>query len=115
MTGTIPAHDILVTRLCKERLGVEDAVAARGRYAGLCAEHKRERIAREREEGAFARWGAASAAARTGGPLVEIAVLLSKNARKVERAQKRLDEACHELRKTYLEFGVAAGFLGGPR
>lgn len=43
----VPASELGVTRLCKQPGCVNDATATRGRYAGLCDEHKTVAIQRQ--------------------------------------------------------------------
>lgn len=101
-------HDLVATRLCKTPGCDGDAEDARGRYAGLCTPHKRARIDADRGQ-------LRDMAARPRlGELSAVAAELTRRARRVERASKKLDDERAELRRVYLRFGVEAGFLN-PR
>lgn len=101
----------IVTVLCKEPCCIEEAEDTRGRYAKLCRVHKAERIEGDREH---LRSMARQPKPRVRGALGEVAGELRKQALRVERASKKLDDERAELRRVYLRFGVEAGFLN-PR
>lgn len=80
----LDAHDVVATRDCKADGCPWDAVDARGEFAGLCAQHRREAIeasARARVE--------ANERRRAGAPAGEIAAA----ARAVLAESKRLEAA----------------------
>lgn len=98
----------VVTRDCKERLCPEEAEDSRGRYAGLCRIHKAEAVAAMRVQ------QTGTPRPRSTGELAAVAAELGKQARRVDRASKKLELERAELRKVYLRFGLEAGFLN-PR
>lgn len=103
----IAAHEIVTTAFCKIA-GCEDEVKSRrGRYAGLCESHQAAAIDAVRAD-------LGEHGSRPRRPKTELgaaAAELQRQARRVDRASKKLDEARAELRSAYLQFGVAAGFL----
>jgi membrane-bound lytic murein transglycosylase B len=102
----VEAHAVVATRNCKEPLCDREAEDARGRYAGLCAPHKRAKIDADRAERA-----SRPREVRVIGTLALTAAAMQRQARRVDRASKKLEIERAELRRAYLRFGVEAGFL----
>jgi hypothetical protein len=105
-TLEVEAHTLVATRTCKEPLCDRDAEDARGRYAGLCSPHKRAKIEADRAERA-----SRPREERVLGTLAMTAAAMQRQARRVDRASKKLQTERAELRRVYLRFGVEAGFL----
>lgn len=112
--GFTSAASLVETRLCKTRLCAGEAEATRGRWAGLCHTCKQDAIAAARAAGTLG-GRKTGVVAGVDGELVATARELTRQARRVERAEQLLDRERHQLRKVYLRFGVEAGFLGGAR
>lgn len=115
MTGLVVefgAHDLVQTKPCKIPGCEWEAEDQRGRYAGLCSDHKKAKI--EDDRGSMQRASAAAGAQRqrVGTPAaVATAKELHKQARTVARTEAKLADERDELRRIYLRFGVEAGFL----
>lgn len=91
----VSLHELTRTRDCKVDGCPWDAVDARGRYAGLCRDHKRDAIAAASQAARAAR--AERLAASPNGAIVTAAREVLDASRELERSLAGLHEA--ELRR----------------
>jgi hypothetical protein len=102
--NSVPAHELTRTVLCKVEDCREVAVSARGRYAKLCDEHRRD-AARD----AAAARPAVGSRALTASPvsIKQAAQKLVSPAADLDKALQRRNAARSEAREAFAKFKAA--------